>query len=202
MPLIVEKNTFVTVMEESTSLKRTKTSPPIMIESSFICTTPLVSPTGSTVSSISSELSASSCSSSQFSGCNDAGIPSATGRLVRFAKQKDQVGIEELTTVMIRNIPCKYTQHDLMEDITTITPLFNFVYLPQSKRIDGNIGYAFVNFTTPEVAQDFQERFNGFTFPKQPTSSKIADVVFAVLQGLRENIKFYKKSKVRKTDNR
>jgi hypothetical protein len=107
-----------------------------------------------------------------------------------------------LTTVMIRNIPCRYKQQSLLSDISAVTPLFNFVYLPPSKRCNGNVGYAFVNFVSPDVAVYFMERFQGFSFPRQPNSTKHAEVVFAVLQGLAENIKFYKKSKVRKTEHR
>merc|ERR1719450_1746663 len=37
---------------------------------------------------------------------------------------------ERLTTVMLRNIPCKYSQQDLFEEMRSITDLrFNFLYL-------------------------------------------------------------------------
>lgn len=128
--------------------------------------------------------------------------PPATGRLVRFAKQKDRKDTSEYTTVMIRNIPCRYVQEWLIQDITEISEQFNFVYLPPVKRGEGNVGYAFVNFATPDAARLFMDKFQGFSFPRQPNSSKCAEVVYAVLQGLKENIKFYKNSKVRKTENR
>jgi hypothetical protein len=191
---VTVKNTFIHAYVEERAVQRTL-SAPLTIATSYI-ESPMMSP----VSSRGSICSASGESISSVStACTP---PAATGRLTKFAKQKDAVAQNEFTTVMIRNVPCKYTQEDLIEDISQYTSLFNFVYLPASKRSEGTVGYAFVNLTTPEAAQLFREQFTGHSFPQQPTSRKIAEVVFAVLQGLKENMKFYKKSKVRKTDNR
>jgi hypothetical protein len=190
------KNTFIHAFVEEVqeqSFQRTKSAPLRFSTSS------LESPASPVSSSRGSVSSAGETVCSVSTACDP---PAATGRLTKFAKQKDEVAKDQFTTVMIRNVPCKYTQEDLIDDIAQYSTLFNFVYLPPSKRSEGNVGYAFVNFATPEAAQLFREQFSGHSFPKQPTSSKIAEVVFAVLQGLRENMKFYKKSKVRKTDNR
>jgi RNA recognition motif-containing protein len=120
---------------------------------------------------------------------------------MRFARQTD-LEIEEMTTVMIRNIPCRYNQDWLISDIREVTEDFNFVYLPPSKRGEGCLGYAFVNFTTPESAQFFIQVFHTRPFTHQRNSTKCAEVVYAVLQGFEENVRFYKKSKVRKTEHR
>jgi hypothetical protein len=77
---------------------------------------------------------------------------------------------------------------------------FDFLYLPPSKRV-GCLGYAFCNFTTPADANEFIKSFQEHKFEHQPNSQKRAEVVFAVLQGFEENLKFYKKSKVGKTKN-
>lgn len=123
----------------------------------------------------------------------------AESRLTKVVNRQESMDVDQYTTVMIRNVPCKYTQQDLIDEISNITPLYNFVYLPISKRGKGNanVGYAFVNFATPEAARLFIEEFDGYNFPKLATSTKVAEVVYAELQGLKENIKFYKRSKVR-----
>jgi hypothetical protein len=186
MQNVICKNTFLAIVEEPVVLQRAK-SAPIAVDSEYR-------------SSFESFVTISTPSCASVSTVDSAPTPpAATGRLTKYAKQKDAIDQKEFTTVMIRNIPCRYTQEELIEDISEITPLFNFVYLPPSKRCEGNVGYAFVNFSTPESAKLFMQVFNGFTFPRQPTSSKVAEVVYAVLQGLKENIKFYKKSKVRKS---
>jgi RNA recognition motif-containing protein len=101
---------------------------------------------------------------------------------------------------MIRNIPSKLTQEDLIEEIREVTHFFNFVYLPQSNSGRGNVGYAFVNFTTQEDALSFMEVFQGHSFSQFPSSDKCADVALAVLQGFKANVRFYKNLKITDTE--
>jgi hypothetical protein len=118
-------------------------------------------------------------------------------RLSRFAKQK---ATEHKTTVMIRNIPCKCTQEHLVQEVSQYTSAFNFLYLPMSRLRDGTLGYAFVNFLTAEEATQFMDAFTGHKFRRLPHSRKRTEVTFAVLQGFRENVRFYRRSKVTKTE--
>merc|ERR1719498_822434 len=55
-----------------------------------------------------------------------------------------------LTTIMVRNIPCKYTQKQMMSEVSEICPNFNFLYIPPARtaKVDKNLGYCFINFTT------------------------------------------------------
>jgi RNA recognition motif-containing protein len=100
-----------------------------------------------------------------------------------------------MTTVMIRNIPCKYTQEYVMEEVSTVTPNYDFLYMPPARRDGGSKGYAFVNFGDAESAALFLEKFQGHSFHRQPNSLKRAEVLYAEVQGLVKNIKFYKKCK-------
>jgi hypothetical protein len=118
-------------------------------------------------------------------------------RLARFAKNK---AAEHKTTVMIRNIPCKCTQEHLVQEISQYTKGFNFCYLPMSRMRDGTLGYAFVNFVTADEASKFMDAFTGHKFRRLPHSRKRTEVTFAVLQGFRENVRFYRRSKVTKTE--
>jgi RNA recognition motif-containing protein len=103
---------------------------------------------------------------------------------------------------MIRNIPCRCTQPELLEEIEEVTPGVNFLYLPASRKREGTLGYAFVNFLSPQLAVQFIRDFQAHEFTKQPNSNKRADVGYALLQGFKDNVRFYRRSKVSKSENR
>jgi hypothetical protein len=106
---------------------------------------------------------------------------------------------DDYTTVMIRHIPTKYIQSWLVEEIQATGNRCNFVHLPIAKKYDINLGYAFVNFVTPEEAQTFLASFQGHQFVKQPRSAKRAVVSFASLQGFQENVEFYNARRIANT---
>merc|ERR1711939_742610 len=77
----------------------------------------------------------------------------------------------EKTTVVVKNIPHKYTQEWLLEEIQELGFEVDFLYLPRRLFAKpNNIGYGFVNFATASEAQMFTEVFTGRKFPKQPNS--------------------------------
>lgn len=61
------------------------------------------------------------------------------------------------TTLMIRNIPQLYTQEDLALEWPN-NGTYDFFYMPISFK--GNKTYAFINFTTPESALAFKEKWD------------------------------------------
>lgn len=89
------------------------------------------------------------------------------------------------TTCMIRNIPNKYTQRNLINTIdqhcTDI--FFNFLYVPVNMHNRGNVGYAFINFEDPKDIISFYHRFHGCSWAKF-NSNKVCAVAYARLQGL------------------
>jgi hypothetical protein len=109
---------------------------------------------------------------------------------------------DQWTTVMIRNIPCRYSQDELLLEVTEVGFQFNFLYLPPARRSPGNLGYAFVNFVDPSHALAFIDAFTGHAFVCQPKSKKRAEVMFAKLQGFEENVAFYSNVKVTKSKYR
>lgn len=94
----------------------------------------------------------------------------------------------EFTTLMIKNIPCKYSQDWLLEDIRAVSEGVNFLQMPLTRRGDMCMGYAFVNFRTADQAREFLERFQGSAWARRPNSSKRAEVSVANEQGFDANV--------------
>ncbi|KAF4682069.1 hypothetical protein FOZ60_011198 [Perkinsus olseni] len=104
---------------------------------------------------------------------------------------------EELTTVMLRNIPNKYTQSSLLEAIDEkgFKTMYNFFYLPVDFKNGCNMGYAFINFAHHDYAVRFMEVFDGYQLPAV-RSVKICAVCWARVQGLERNVEHYRNSPV------
>ncbi|CAD7946565.1 unnamed protein product [Amoebophrya sp. A120] len=101
------------------------------------------------------------------------------------------------TTMMLRNIPNKYTQPMLLKTLNEngFEAKFDFFYLPIDFRNRCNVGYAFVNFVTPEDAKRFLGLFHKFKL-KAYNSPKVCEVNYARVQGLQANIEVYRNSPV------
>lgn len=101
------------------------------------------------------------------------------------------------TTMMLRNIPNKYTQKMLLEYLESngFRGTFDFFYLPIDFRNRCNVGYAFVNFIAPEHAKRFLKALNRVKLPAY-NSSKVCEVTYAHVQGLEQNIEHYRNSPV------
>ncbi|EER00865.1 hypothetical protein Pmar_PMAR002935 [Perkinsus marinus ATCC 50983] len=93
------------------------------------------------------------------------------------------------TTLMLKNIPNKYTRQLLVNEVMARMPVgsFDFVYMPIDFRSRCNFGYAFVNVTEPKYTHMF---FNAFKNSRLPgvKSSKVCEVVYARVQGLQANV--------------
>ncbi|WCJ44586.1 MEI2 C-terminal RRM only like 1 [Euphorbia peplus] len=96
------------------------------------------------------------------------------------------------TSLMIRNIPNQLQRHDLLQVLDKhclevnikerVKSAYDFVYLPMDFRRNGNLGYAFVNFTTSVGASRFSKAFSGYKWDV-PTNKKTCEICFATLQG-------------------
>lgn len=98
---------------------------------------------------------------------------------------------------MLRNIPNKYTQEHLLEEIDAqgFVGTYDFFYLPIDVRNNANVGYAFINFLHPRDFERFCAEFKDYHF-KRNVSKKIATVSPAIVQGLRQNIQNLLKKRV------
>jgi RNA recognition motif-containing protein len=173
------------------------------LDSSDECKTTCNRP--STFSTASSDDEASHHSSEVFASMNSLAEvqtkkrrSSGSKKLTQYVR-KNTTGPSEFTTVIIRNIPTRYTTPWLIEEIQATGNRCNFVHMPMARKIDINLGYAFVNFVTPEEAKAFLAAFEGHQFGRQPRSSKRAAVDFASLQGFEQNVEFYSGRRVAKS---
>lgn len=135
--------------------------------------------------------------SAKFGSNNSARIHSETASHFAFDEAKAESNSSEArTTVMIKNIPNKYSQQMLLsmldqhciscnERITDPSEPFSaydFVYLPIDFKNKCNLGYAFVNMTTSKATWKLYKAFH-----KQPweafNSRKICEVTYARVQG-------------------
>jgi RNA recognition motif-containing protein len=181
------KNTFVTLVDASTmSLRKSTTLPELDL--SYLepeCLKPEVESVADIDTDIESDVES---------------LPSATSSFESVRVSIDEI-CENKTTVMIRNIPCKYTQPQMVAEISRVNSNFNFVYVPPARtvKVKKNLGYSFVNFNTAQDATQFMIEFAGHNFSLYKNSPKTAIVNYADCQGLEENMKFFKKSKVSKS---
>mmetsp|Transcript_37493 Transcript_37493/g.60435 ORF Transcript_37493/g.60435 Transcript_37493/m.60435 type:complete len:376 (+) Transcript_37493:153-1280(+) len=123
-------------------------------------------------------------------------VPKNTNLAEEFAKSKLE---GPPTTMMIRNIPNRYTQRELIKEMDGMgfEDTYDFFYLPIDKGTLCNVGYAFVNFIAPGHAQRCMEGFDNYTFKKyRKARGKIATVSVAHLQGLEANARHYQNSAV------
>jgi hypothetical protein len=97
-----------------------------------------------------------------------------------------------LTTVMVRNIPTRYTSLGLVEVLKEhgFDKTFDFLYLPMDFRTRKNVGYAFVNFLDPDNVDRFISQFQGLQL-KASTSQKTLEIVPSRRQGFMDNISVF-----------
>lgn len=92
-------------------------------------------------------------------------------------------GLDMRTTIMIKNIPNKFTQQMLQEYIdATNSKTYDFLYLRIDFRNRCNVGYAFVNFIDPISIVTFGQARVGTKWNRFH-SDKICDISYANIQG-------------------
>merc|ERR1712072_1036800 len=99
---------------------------------------------------------------------------------------------------MMRNLPNNYTRDMLLELLKTegYAGCFHFVYLPVDFQSNSGLGYAFIDLTSPDVAERFCEHFTGFD-RWNCASDKVCQVTWSdTLQGLQAHIERYRNSPV------
>ena len=100
------------------------------------------------------------------------------------------------TTLMIKNIPNKYTISSFLEEINVNFKFtYDIFYLPIDYVNKCNLGFAFINFVEPFHIILFYELYRGKKW-KKFNSDKICELLYAKYQGKKELIAHFEKGKV------
>jgi hypothetical protein len=94
------------------------------------------------------------------------------------------------STLMVKHVPPWYTQKDMLEMVNSagFVGQVDFLYLPGHVK-GGNRGFAFINFSSVETAQDFLHRFDGsYDLIGDDRVNRPLAVMAANLQGLKANV--------------
>uniref|UniRef100_A0A2P2M990 Uncharacterized protein MANES_06G126700 n=1 Tax=Rhizophora mucronata TaxID=61149 RepID=A0A2P2M990_RHIMU len=111
-------------------------------------------------------------------------------------------GEDSRTTLMIKNIPNKYTSKMLLAAIDEhCRGSYDFLYLPIDFKNKCNVGYAFVNIIDPQQIIPFHKAFNGKKWEKF-NSEKVASLAYARIQGKAALVAHFQNSSLMNEDKR
>ncbi|KOM40060.1 hypothetical protein LR48_Vigan04g025800 [Vigna angularis] len=115
---------------------------------------------------------------------------------------KIKSGEDTRTTLMIKNIPNKYTSKMLLAAIDeNHRGTYDFLYLPIDFKNKCNVGYAFINMLSPSLIIPFYETFNGKKWEKF-NSEKVASLAYARIQGKTALVSHFQNSSLMNEDKR
>jgi hypothetical protein len=108
---------------------------------------------------------------------------------------------DKRTTLMIKNIPNKYTLSTFLDEINVyFKNTYDIFYLPIDYINKCNLGFAFINFVEPFHIILFYELYRGKKW-KKFNSDKICELLYAKFQGRNELISHFEKGKVLSFDS-
>jgi hypothetical protein len=112
-------------------------------------------------------------------------LKSAKKQDLKNRKQAASVPTKGLTTLMLKGIPCRFSQESLMAliDDAGFKGKYDFFYLPKDGKRSANLGYAFMNFEDQHSAELFTANFQGVALAPD-RSMKICTIAPADIQGL------------------
>jgi hypothetical protein len=111
-------------------------------------------------------------------------------------------GRDTRTSLMVRNIPNKYTQQMLLSEFTENghgPGIIDFFYLPIDFKNRCNRGYAFINFVDYRDILPFHRRYYGKHW-RTFNSDKICDITYARIQGKSAMLKRFENSALMEKD--
>mmetsp|Transcript_62449 Transcript_62449/g.183074 ORF Transcript_62449/g.183074 Transcript_62449/m.183074 type:complete len:506 (-) Transcript_62449:169-1686(-) len=120
-------------------------------------------------------------------------VPRRVNLVDRYNNKKSKDGKdEEMTTLMIRNVPNQYHRGLLMQELNSLgfRDKYDFISLPMDNATYWNVGYAFVNFEDPQDAAACMQVLHGHEFKRYYGNGKkrVAQVSVAHIQGLEQNL--------------
>lgn len=146
---------------------------------------------------------ASSTSAGDTNSTSTGGRSPQVRSLAPVESTQDGQAESAMTTLMIRNIPRKYTQRQLLQDLQDacgIAAMLDFFYLPADLGTGRNLGYCFVNFVQASNALTVKQKLHKlrlFAGAKCGLSIGFADV-----QGFESNLRNVRRSLMHRIKNR
>jgi RNA recognition motif-containing protein len=118
--------------------------------------------------------------------CFEAVKPGAAAaqELEAVVDESNEESEENASTVMLRNIACRYSKEDVMLilDEVGLVGTYSFVHVPQRSNSHSNLGYAFVEFVLPEHVEVCKRLCAGKVFGWAHTT-KLCEVAMARFKG-------------------
>ena len=114
-----------------------------------------------------------------------------------------EAGRDSRTSLMVRNIPNKYTQQMLLSEFAEHghgPGVIDFFYLPIDFKNRCNRGYAFINFVDYRDILPFHRRYYGKHW-RTFNSDKICDITYARIQGKAAMLKRFENSALMEKDD-
>jgi protein phosphatase 1 regulatory subunit 42 len=116
--------------------------------------------------------------------------------------EKVVAGEDRRTTLMIKNIPNKYTQKMLLATIDeAVKGTYDFFYLPIDFKNKCNVGYAFINMVKPEYIIPLVQKFHAKKWDKF-NSEKVCNISYARIQGKLGLVSHFQNSSLLHEDKR
>jgi len=112
------------------------------------------------------------------------------------------MGEDKRTTLMIKNIPNKYTQKMLLASVDeTLRGKYDFFYLPIDFKNKCNVGYGFINMMTPKDIIPVFERFHNKKWERF-NSEKVCCITYARIQGKAALVNHFQNSSLMHEDKK
>ncbi|KAH9617555.1 hypothetical protein KSS87_013851 [Heliosperma pusillum] len=133
---------------------------------------------------------------------NDTNLSHADRKHYELNIDRIMRGDDNRTTLMIKNIPNKYTSKMLLATIDEFhRGKYDFIYLPIDFKNKCNMGYAFINIIDPIQIVSFHQTFEGRKWEKF-NSEKVASLAYARIQGKAALIAHFQNSSLMNEDKR
>jgi len=101
---------------------------------------------------------------------------------------EDDEEVLSLTTLMIKNIPVKFLQGDMLKLIDkNFMGKYDYFYLPMDLKTQCSVGFAFINMLHPLYILDFYLEFQQIHWSDHVplcNSTKYGEIVYANVQGI------------------
>jgi len=132
----------------------------------------------------------------------DLASDSGESRLIRQARELASAGggLSGYTTVMIQQVPFKYTQTKFMNEVNSngFAGTYDFLYLPVNARNHGNRGFGFINFLSASSAEEFYIKYHGQNLINHQATLPLS-VIPSDVQGFEESAtRFFETWQLRK----